>query len=552
MRGVTGRNYATGCRAKQPANAAFPRSGAQYGAQMTLFTKDMSILDALERHPKAREVFESHGMTCCLCIGAQLESIESGAIMHAVDPDARDRRAQRAARGGVGGLAPPVRSHVAENELKASLPERRSRRRRHHRRFRDRQARRPRRPPHLRCRRHAPLAGRRAEAHLPGRLVCRRRRGRRPATARRASACMSSWSAGSSSPRSRATLEEQVRFEVESVAGIKVSRGERARGGCAHVSARDRAAQLVAGGLAALEAERGSHQRPERLSGARRRHRHQPLSHRPGGPRRARGRRRRRPRRDRRRRSPRARSWAPAATPASSSRRSCAAPATRSRRARRLDTAVVRQAPRRGLERRLSGRQAAGRGAPCSPSSAMMAEAVPTLPAGVAARRPAAVAAQAGKEAVEATPEQLEVLSRAGVVDAGGYGLLVLFEGDRPGAARPAACGATVVRTDRRRGRGRAATSSAVCPTTSTRPSATATARASCSATRLSIAATWSGSSPRRATAGWWSATRRCSRCTSTPTTPARCSAMRRRREPSSAVEVNDMREQIRGPQRRG
>jgi hybrid cluster-associated redox disulfide protein len=54
---------------------------------MTLFTKDMSILDALERHPKAREVFESHGMTCCLCIGAQLESVEAGAIMHAVDPD---------------------------------------------------------------------------------------------------------------------------------------------------------------------------------------------------------------------------------------------------------------------------------------------------------------------------------------------------------------------------------------------------------------------------------------------------------------------------------
>jgi hybrid cluster-associated redox disulfide protein len=54
---------------------------------MTLFTKDMSILDALERHPAARQVFEGHGMTCCLCIGAQLESIESGAIMHAVDPD---------------------------------------------------------------------------------------------------------------------------------------------------------------------------------------------------------------------------------------------------------------------------------------------------------------------------------------------------------------------------------------------------------------------------------------------------------------------------------
>jgi hybrid cluster-associated redox disulfide protein len=54
---------------------------------MTMFTKDMSILQALEQHPRAREVFESHGMTCCLCIGAQLESVEAGAIMHAVDPD---------------------------------------------------------------------------------------------------------------------------------------------------------------------------------------------------------------------------------------------------------------------------------------------------------------------------------------------------------------------------------------------------------------------------------------------------------------------------------
>ncbi len=54
---------------------------------MSRFTKDMSILDALEAHPEARAVFESHGMACCLCIGAQLESIEAGAIMHAVEPE---------------------------------------------------------------------------------------------------------------------------------------------------------------------------------------------------------------------------------------------------------------------------------------------------------------------------------------------------------------------------------------------------------------------------------------------------------------------------------
>jgi hybrid cluster-associated redox disulfide protein len=51
------------------------------------FSKDMSILEALERHPAARRVFEEYGMACSLCIGASSESIEAGAIMHQLDPD---------------------------------------------------------------------------------------------------------------------------------------------------------------------------------------------------------------------------------------------------------------------------------------------------------------------------------------------------------------------------------------------------------------------------------------------------------------------------------
>jgi hybrid cluster-associated redox disulfide protein len=54
---------------------------------MSRFSKQMSILEALESHSEAREVFARWGMGCSLCIGAQLESIESGAIMHAVDAD---------------------------------------------------------------------------------------------------------------------------------------------------------------------------------------------------------------------------------------------------------------------------------------------------------------------------------------------------------------------------------------------------------------------------------------------------------------------------------
>jgi hybrid cluster-associated redox disulfide protein len=54
---------------------------------MAAFTKDMSIFEALAADPRARGVFESHGMACCLCIGAQSETIEAGAILHQIDPE---------------------------------------------------------------------------------------------------------------------------------------------------------------------------------------------------------------------------------------------------------------------------------------------------------------------------------------------------------------------------------------------------------------------------------------------------------------------------------
>jgi hybrid cluster-associated redox disulfide protein len=54
---------------------------------MAAFSKDMSIFQALEADSRARGVFESHGMACCLCIGAQSETIEAGSILHQVDPD---------------------------------------------------------------------------------------------------------------------------------------------------------------------------------------------------------------------------------------------------------------------------------------------------------------------------------------------------------------------------------------------------------------------------------------------------------------------------------
>lgn len=52
------------------------------------FTKGMSILEALQTHPQAREVFIKHGMGCIGCMGATLESIENGAQMHGINADA--------------------------------------------------------------------------------------------------------------------------------------------------------------------------------------------------------------------------------------------------------------------------------------------------------------------------------------------------------------------------------------------------------------------------------------------------------------------------------
>lgn len=55
--------------------------------RVTVFHKDMPIIAALDLHPDARVVFEKHGMSCSMCIGASTESIEAGAIMHCVEPD---------------------------------------------------------------------------------------------------------------------------------------------------------------------------------------------------------------------------------------------------------------------------------------------------------------------------------------------------------------------------------------------------------------------------------------------------------------------------------
>ncbi len=52
------------------------------------FTKEMSIMEALQAHPQAKDVFMRHGLGCIGCMGAMMESIEAGARMHGIDVDA--------------------------------------------------------------------------------------------------------------------------------------------------------------------------------------------------------------------------------------------------------------------------------------------------------------------------------------------------------------------------------------------------------------------------------------------------------------------------------
>ena len=50
-------------------------------------TKDMNIVEIVQRYPDTMMVFMYAGMGCFGCHAAQFESIEEGALVHGIDPD---------------------------------------------------------------------------------------------------------------------------------------------------------------------------------------------------------------------------------------------------------------------------------------------------------------------------------------------------------------------------------------------------------------------------------------------------------------------------------
>ena len=55
---------------------------------MDKITRDMGIIDAVQKYPQIVEVFFEFGMGCLGCAAAHFETIEQGAMAHGMDVDA--------------------------------------------------------------------------------------------------------------------------------------------------------------------------------------------------------------------------------------------------------------------------------------------------------------------------------------------------------------------------------------------------------------------------------------------------------------------------------
>lgn len=50
-------------------------------------TKNMSIIEIVQKYPQSVEVFAKYGLGCIGCAAARYENLEAGAKVHGIDPD---------------------------------------------------------------------------------------------------------------------------------------------------------------------------------------------------------------------------------------------------------------------------------------------------------------------------------------------------------------------------------------------------------------------------------------------------------------------------------
>ncbi|WP_425060764.1 hypothetical protein SCACP_15110 [Sporomusa carbonis] len=48
-------------------------------------TKEMSIVDVVQKYPQTVQIFRNYGMGCLGCAAARFENIEQGAAAHGID-----------------------------------------------------------------------------------------------------------------------------------------------------------------------------------------------------------------------------------------------------------------------------------------------------------------------------------------------------------------------------------------------------------------------------------------------------------------------------------
>lgn len=50
-------------------------------------TKEMNIIEIVQKYPQSLEVFARYGLGCIGCAAARFENLEAGAKVHGFDPD---------------------------------------------------------------------------------------------------------------------------------------------------------------------------------------------------------------------------------------------------------------------------------------------------------------------------------------------------------------------------------------------------------------------------------------------------------------------------------
>lgn len=52
-----------------------------------MITKDMSIIEIVQKYPDAADIFKAYGMGCIGCMAARFENVEQGALAHGINVD---------------------------------------------------------------------------------------------------------------------------------------------------------------------------------------------------------------------------------------------------------------------------------------------------------------------------------------------------------------------------------------------------------------------------------------------------------------------------------